>query len=248
MNLNKALTIETMNLGSCWPLNVPVNGYETFASNNLVTQVNRGRTFMVIHLPPIEDNSSIESLRIMVRLLEDGYKCWLSLAEILENAFLQKHWSPTLLTSNQILMRIPKVLLWLQSAAKIPNKYLWGGTTGPNFDCSGLVQSAFSSQKIWIPRDAYQQEKFCKNVPIDLNQLAHLQSGDLIFFGTKTICNHVAIYISNGTYIHSSGIENGLNGIGFSSINEKDSVSSYYRSIFRSIGRVCRCHDGTTIL
>ncbi|CAI7821023.1 unnamed protein product, partial [Closterium sp. NIES-54] len=54
------------------------------------------------------------------------------------------------------------------------DRYLWGGTTGPHFDCSGLVQRAYASAGVWVPRDAFQQEAFCQ--PVVVNRIAR---GDL---------------------------------------------------------------------
>ena len=239
--------MEEIILGSFWNLKEAVNGYKEFAGQSLVTQADIGRNFEVIHLPKIVNRSSFSSSRIMVRLLEDGYQCWFDISKVLGKAKLIDSWSPSLLTETQISERLPNVIKWLNEAARIPNTYLWGGTIGPNFDCSGLVQAAFASQGIWLPRDAYQQEKFCKKVDFDFNKSNELLPGDLLFFGTSMRCNHVGIHINKGTYFHSSGKSHGSNEIGLSSIYAQDSISSYYRSIFRSIGRVCRCHDGTSL-
>ena len=38
--------------------------------------------------------------------------------------------------------------------------YMWGGTVGPRFDCSGFAQAAYRRRGAWIPRDAHQQSAF----------------------------------------------------------------------------------------
>ena len=244
MNRILLLEMDKLILGSCWELQVGVNGYEKFHGNQLVTQAAAGRHFQILQRPIMQNGSS----RIMVRLLEDGYECCLSISEILGNACLKDSWKPNLLTSDQISDRIPMVLEWLKKISMIPNQYLWGGTIGPNFDCSGLVQTAFASEGIWLPRDAYQQEQFCVEVEFSLENFQFLCPGDLIFFGTNARCNHVAIYTGNGEYCHSSGSSNGLNGIGINALNAIDPISSYYQSLIRSAGRIERCHDGSTII
>ena len=84
----------------------------------------------------------------------------------------KESWESQLFTEDNIINRIPKVLAWAKATRKIRNQYLWGGTIGPNFDCSGFVQSAFASSGIWIPRDAYQQEIFCENVALNIEYLS----------------------------------------------------------------------------
>ncbi len=73
--------------------------------------------------------------------------------------------------------------------------YLWGGASGWGVDCSGLVQLAFASQGVWLPRDADQQETHTTPV----SDRAALCPGDLLYFP-----GHVAIYTDNGRYIHAS--------------------------------------------
>lgn len=156
---------------------------------------------------------------------------------------------PSLLNTSSIQDRLPSVLRWLRQAEKVPNTYLWGGTIGPDLDCSGLVQTAFASQNIWLPRDAYQQERFCSPVAVQPGHHQLLRPGDLLFFGTARRCTHVAIHLQNGHYLHSSGKEHGRNGIGMDSIHPSDQhpVASHYRSELRGAGRVERCHDGSTL-
>ena len=249
MTLGALITKERMISGSCWQLCNAVNGFADQISNELVTQAAAGRSFQLVHTFPNELDLNNECFRLEVRLLEDGYRCWFDFSEIIGRAFCRGPWKPKLLTSHQIEQRIPKVLVWLDQAASCKNEYLWGGTIGPNFDCSGLVQAAFASEEIWLPRDAYQQENFCEVLKMSLDDFQNLRPGDLLFFGPSNKCTHVGIYKGRGMYCHSSGINNGRNGIGCDSLQllENNSVSIHYYSQFRGAGRVSHCHDGMTL-
>ncbi len=236
--------------GSCWQLEVGVNGFAKPEGNELVTQVAAGRCFELIANGL---NKSISCLsktsRIEARLLEDGYKCWLPLSEMIGQVFLRSSWKPHLIRKEKIIERLPKVLSWLEAAASQPNKYLWGGTLGPDFDCSGLIQTSFASEGIWLPRDAYQQQSFCETLEVSQGNYEILLPGDLLFFGPKEKCTHVALYKGGGWYWHSSGSKNGRNGIGCDSLNlnETNPVSCFYRAQLCGAGRVVRCHDGSSL-
>ncbi len=79
--------------------------------------------------------------------------------------------------------------------------YLWGGTSGWGFDCSGFMFRLYQSQGIAIPRDASEQAATGLAV-----QKENLQPGDLLFFAKDKLAeriHHVGMYIGNGQMIHS---------------------------------------------
>lgn len=83
--------------------------------------------------------------------------------------------------------------------------YLWGGMSTKMVDCSGFVKTLYFSNGIILQRDASQQVKTGKIIDWKSWQ-NEAQKGDLIFIGTKKgRVTHVAMYLENGKYIHSSG-------------------------------------------
>lgn len=79
--------------------------------------------------------------------------------------------------------------------------YLWGGMSSYGFDCSGFSYTMCKRQGYLIPRDANDQAKQGRNVPLD-----RLMPGDLLFFAYeegKGSIHHVAIYYGDGKMIHS---------------------------------------------
>ena len=222
---------------SCWRLRSNVNGYSRATGHGLTTQANQGRSFRIL---------KVVGSRLQVMLLDDGYQCWVDQDAVIGKAELRGAWKPRLLTAAEIERRIPNVLAWSERVEQQPNSYLWGGTTEPDMDCSGLMQMAFASQQIWIPRDAYQQEQFCQPIAMTPGACHLLQPGDLIFFGSRQRCTHVGLHLGNGRYRHSSGKEHGRNGIGIDSLQPQDNhpVACHYRAELRGAGRVVRCHDG----
>ncbi|MEU3557152.1 C40 family peptidase [Streptomyces fragilis] len=79
---------------------------------------------------------------------------------------------------------------------KLGSPYVWGAT-GPNaFDCSGLVQAAYRSAGISLPRTTYAQIGAGQRVT-----RSQLRPGDLVFFYPGV--THVGMYIGNGKMIHA---------------------------------------------
>jgi len=208
-----------------------INIYDSPKLDRLATQMAKGRYLQVLQSEP----SFLE-----IQLLEDQYTGLLNRQdfeklELSDRQSFSDNLLPSL-SAQEISDRLTKVISFIQKSMAIPNEYLWGGTVAPNYDCSGLMQAAFASVDIWIPRDAYQQESFAKNVNIK-----EIQVGDLIFFGNPTKATHVGIYIGNGEYIHSSGKEHGHNGIAISEISGLDQVSQWYAKQLRGVGRITTC-------
>lgn len=205
-----------------------INIYDSPKCDRLATQMAKGRYLQVLES---------ESTFLHIQLLEDDYTGLLDPQDFgkLELSD-RKSFSdnlPPVLSNQEICDRIPDVIAFIQQAMAIPNEYLWGGTVAPNYDCSGLMQAAFASVGIWIPRDAYQQEAFGKPVKIE-----EIQIGDLIFFGDRKRATHVGIYIGNGEYIHSSGKEHGHNGIAVSELAGLDRVSQWYAHQLRGVVKI----------
>ncbi|WP_331448466.1 NlpC/P60 family protein [Streptomyces prasinus] len=79
---------------------------------------------------------------------------------------------------------------------KLGSPYVWGAT-GPNaFDCSGLVQAAYRSAGVSLPRTTYAQINVGRRVA-----RSELRPGDLVFFYSGI--THVGLYIGNGQMIHA---------------------------------------------
>lgn len=213
---------------------VNLNLYNSFSCKELATQAAKGRYLRLISSEAVEN-------AIKVQLCEDDYLAWLPVNQLNELQPADREYRAIALSREEIEKRLPNVIAFTQAAMETPNYYLWGGTVAPNYDCSGLMQAAFAASGIWLPRDSYQQEAFTQKI-----SRKDLKRGDLIFFGQqqvgnslRTPVNHVALYLGEGYYIHSSGKEKGRNGIGIDQLSaEGDEVSRAYYHKLWSFARV----------
>ncbi|OIK04940.1 C40 family peptidase [Streptomyces monashensis] len=80
--------------------------------------------------------------------------------------------------------------------AKLGSPYVWGATGPHAFDCSGLVQAAYRSAGIALPRTTYTQIDAGRRV-----SRSELRPGDLVFFYSGV--SHVGIYVGGGQMIHA---------------------------------------------
>ncbi|MBW4644332.1 MAG: C40 family peptidase [Goleter apudmare HA4340-LM2] len=207
-----------------------LNLYSSPACESLATQAAAGRHLRV--------TLNHQDAAVEVYLCEDDYPGWVALGDLglLQPATLP--YQAQSLTESEIKKLLPEVIAFTHKAMQQANYYLWGGTVAPNYDCSGLMQAAFVSVGIWLPRDAYQQEVFTQSISI-----TELAPGDLVFFGTPEKATHVGLYLGDGRYIHSSGKSQGRNGIGIDILSEQgDEVSRSYYQQLRGAGRVVKSY------
>ena len=94
----------------------------------------------------------------------------------------------------------------------VGNPYVYGGTSlTKGADCSGFVQTVFSSFGIKLlrvaddqmkgPNAAYIKQGYKSAVVVDMSSI---QPGDLLFYGSSNYASHVAIYMGNGQIVHAS--------------------------------------------
>jgi cell wall-associated NlpC family hydrolase len=234
--------------GSGWTLTEPLDAYSRPRGSGLATQVRAGRHLKVLEAAR-ETAAAGAQPRLRVRLHEDGYPCWVDGQELARRARPARPPLLPRLDRRRIAARLEEVLTFAEAARHQPNRYLWGGTLGPDFDCSGLVQTAYAHAGIWLPRDAYLQERFCRPVAVHSGVTALLAPGDLLFFGTPRRCTHVGLHLGGGRYLHSSGMKHGRDGIGIDDLHphNRDPVASHYRAELRGAGRVMHSHDGSPL-
>lgn len=184
---------------------VDLDLYDSPACELLATQAARGR-----HLILLSDKQVNQAIQVLLK--EDNYLAWLPISQLPHLYLSLTPYQAIAFSRAQILSLIPQVIAYTYQAKQQPNYYLWGGTIGPNYDCSGLIQAAFASVGIWLPRDSYQQAEFTQPI-----LATDLLPGDLIFFADTKV-NHVALYLDDSYYIHSSGPTQGHNGIAIDSL------------------------------
>ncbi|WP_235839245.1 C40 family peptidase [Clostridium sp. Marseille-P2415] len=105
-------------------------------------------------------------------------------------------------------------------------QYRWGGRSTAGIDCSGLTSESYLLNGILIYRDAKIEPGFpVHEIPKD-----EMLPGDLMYFP-----GHIAMYLGNGAYIHSTG-KAGSSGVVISSLNPEaedyrpDLAESWYAS------------------
>lgn len=90
-------------------------------------------------------------------------------------------------------------------------QYRWGGKSPLGIDCSGLTSMCYMLCGVFIYRNARMKEGF----PIKEIRAEDKKPGDLLFFP-----GHIALYIGDDRYIHSTG-KNGSDGVVINSLNPK---------------------------
>ena len=77
--------------------------------------------------------------------------------------------------------------------AQLGKPYVWGATGPGSYDCSGLVQAAWASAGVTIPRVTYTQWAGLPHI-----SASALQPGDLLYYDGQ---GHVSMYVGDGYII-----------------------------------------------
>lgn len=223
-----------------YDIQVNLDLYDSPRCERLATQAAQGRKLWLrseVSLPCSEP--------VQIQLTEDDYPAWLAGDDTCHLTLAVTPYVPQPCDRPGIEAAIPEIIGFLRQAQAQPNQYLWGGTLGPNYDCSGLIQASFAHHGIWLPRDAYQQEAFTTPLVLETASdrpeelLPMLEPGDLVFFGTALKATHVGFYLGEGAYLHSSGKDQGRNGIGIDYLYPTGNpVTQAYYQQFRGVHRV----------
>ncbi|MCC5882230.1 MAG: C40 family peptidase [Halomonas sp.] len=95
-------------------------------------------------------------------------------------------------------LSIERALILATAQSALGTPYRLGGNSPEGLDCSGLVELAYRSAGIPVPRTANEQFRA-------LPAVSRAQPGDLLFFGDRRKATHVGIYRGNGQMIHAPG-------------------------------------------
>lgn len=102
-------------------------------------------------------------------------------------------------------------------------RYQPGGLSRAGIDCSGFVHLTFRSKLgLDLPRTSEMQARLGNEIKKD-----ELKAGDLIFFRTGKISNHVGIYLEKNRFLHASQKK----GVTISSLDNVYWKSSYWKSV-----------------
>ena len=89
--------------------------------------------------------------------------------------------------------------------AHIGDAYVMGSTGPTAFDCSGLVQAAYRTVGVDLPRVSQDQSTAGTQV-----SLSSVQPGDILYWGSAGSAYHVAIYVGDGKFV---GAQNPSSGV-----------------------------------
>lgn len=119
--------------------------------------------------------------------------------------------------------QVEQVITFMMSKVGVV-PYQSGGTGNPGYDCSGLVQAAWKSAGITLPRTSGMQY-------ISTTRVASgdLRRGDLLFYGPNG-SQHVALYLGNNQLVEAANPNSG--------IRVATSTWSWYVENFAGAGRV----------
>ncbi|MDA2807278.1 C40 family peptidase [Nocardiopsis suaedae] len=111
---------------------------------------------------------------------------------------------------------------------QVGERYILGATGPDVWDCSSMVQAAWRTAGVQIPRTTWPQQGALPPVP-----RSDLQPGDLLFFHTiqsQPPPSHVAMYMGDGMMVHAANSRRGV-------VIDQFAGNSYYEGVFVGAGR-----------
>ena len=92
----------------------------------------------------------------------------------------------------------------------VGNPYVWGGTSlTDGADCSGFVYAVYRDFGYTLVRSSRDQAS-CSSYQAITPNTANLQPGDLVFYASGGVVDHVALYIGNGKVVQASTPKDGI--------------------------------------
>jgi cell wall-associated NlpC family hydrolase len=113
--------------------------------------------------------------------------------------------------------------------------YRFGGTgaDGTGFDCSGLIQYAYGSIGVTLPRRSVDQAREGREVPRNPSML---RPGDVLTFSNKGgPVTHVGLYMGERRFIHSA-----TRGVQVSTLSEDDPYGRWWYRRWVGVRRILR--------
>ena len=115
----------------------------------------------------------------------------------------------------------------VHALAQVGKPYVLGGNGPEVFDCSGLIQQAYLSTGVSLPRLASQQRFAGRQVSID-----DLRPGDLLYYqdGSSPRSGHISMYAGNGLAVEAANPRRG--------VRVRDLHQPWYRDRFVAATRI----------
>jgi cell wall-associated NlpC family hydrolase len=114
-----------------------------------------------------------------------------------------------------------------------PYRYGGTGADGTGFDCSGLIQYAYASIGVALPRRSVDQARQGREVP---RNPAMLMPGDVLTFSNKGgRVTHVGLYVGERRFIHSA-----TRGVQVSTLSEDDPYGRWWYHRWVGVRRILR--------
>ncbi|MBI4499753.1 MAG: C40 family peptidase [Gemmatimonadetes bacterium] len=109
--------------------------------------------------------------------------------------------------------------------------YRWGGEESNGYDCSGLIQFAYRSHGVAVPRVSREQAASGTAIGLEIGRLA---PGDILGFSVEgDRVTHVGLYVGDGRFIHSAS-----GGVKLSSLADTDPDSLWWRRRWAAARRI----------